>query len=449
MHVTASAFAWSETRRARLALALLAIAACGGRANGPSAGPVSGARTGALDATGSGTMSGSGTTGGAPSGASISGGADATAGEMGGSTSGFGNDAAEGSVSDVADAGTSDASDASAIPPSCASGGPGTTNCGATLESCCTSPLVTGGTFDRTYDLNPDGGPYLTSAEGGFAYGTDPATVSTLRLDKYPVTVGRFRQFVRAWNAGWLPAAGSGKHAHLNNGSGLYVGVSANEPGWATSDNSQIAPTDVNLACNPYMKPYSTWTGAPGTQETLPINCVNWYEAYAFCIWDGAFLPSKAEWAYAAAGGDEQRLYPWGWVDPGSSNHYAIYGCLYPNGPSATALVPGEGVCTGLKNIPPVGTATLGAGRWGQLDLTGEVAQWTVDDRPSYYTPCPDCAYEPCADCASIGSPGGNRAFARGDFGGQEWELEVPSSLDVDPASWRANNFGLRCARVP
>jgi sulfatase modifying factor 1 len=45
---------------------------------------------------------------------------------------------------------------------------------------------------------------------------TLPAKVSTLRLDKYEVTVGRFRKFVDAWVGGWRPMAGEGKHAHLN-----------------------------------------------------------------------------------------------------------------------------------------------------------------------------------------------------------------------------------------
>jgi formylglycine-generating enzyme required for sulfatase activity len=101
---------------------------------------------------------------------------------------------------------------------------------------------------------------------------------------------------------------------------------------------------------------------------------VNWFEAYAFCIWDGGFLPSEAEWEYAAAGGSQQREYPWGSTDPGMGNEYAIYNNYYPSG------------------VAPVGTTTLGAGLWGQLDLLGEVHEWNLDWYATYDDPCVDCA---------------------------------------------------------
>jgi sulfatase modifying factor 1 len=204
--------------------------------------------------------------------------------------------------------------------PSCASGGAGMTNCGASGESCCASLQVAGGTFARTY----------ANSGSGATGEADPANVSDFRLDKYLVTVGRFRQFVNAvlppnGGTGWRPSPQSGKHMHLNVGLGLVnVGSSEDgvvyEPGWVTSDDSNVAPTNANLSCSPV---FETWTSASGGgQENLPINCVNWWEAYAFCIWDGGFLPSDAEWGYAAAGGGGsrgQREYPWGSMEPGTA----------------------------------------------------------------------------------------------------------------------------------
>src|SRR5579862_6254909 len=78
------------------------------------------------------------------------------------------------------------------------------------------------GTYDRTYS-NDGSGPTGES---------DPATVSGFRLDKDLITVGQFRQFVAASVAGWIPAAGAGKHAHLNGGMGLAnSGGPGYEPG--------------------------------------------------------------------------------------------------------------------------------------------------------------------------------------------------------------------------
>jgi sulfatase modifying factor 1 len=211
------------------------------------------------------------------------------------------SDGGDAGWSSVTDSGASSGRDSGLPPSSCSPGGAGMTDCGSSGESCCASLEVTGGAYDRTY-TNSGSGPTGES---------DPAAVSTFRLDKYEVTVGRFRQFVNAWDggAGYLPHAGSGRHAHLRAGQGLVnsdddAGV-AYETGWAESDDGRIAPTSANLACEAQ---FATWTPSVGGQENLPINCVNWYEAFAFCAWDGGFLPSEAEWEYAAAGGSDQRV---------------------------------------------------------------------------------------------------------------------------------------------
>jgi sulfatase modifying factor 1 len=147
---------------------------------------------------------------------------------------------------------------------------------------------VIGGTYFRTY-RNSGAGP---TGEN------DPATVSDYRLDKYLVTVGRYRQFASAWSGGWRPLAGSGKHGYLKGG-GLANTAGGSETGWDASWNNatNVSPTTASLTRGSFCdSTHATWTAsATGGHENLPTNCVNWYEAYAFCIWDGGFLPSEAE----------------------------------------------------------------------------------------------------------------------------------------------------------
>jgi sulfatase modifying factor 1 len=310
--------------------------------------------------------------------------------------------------------------------PSCAGGGPGLSNCGDGGESCCESLEVPGGTYARAYDGAADGGP-------------NPATVSGFRLDKYLVTVGRYRRFVNAWGggAGFEPDAGSGKHAYLNGGQGLVAfGEDAGqfEPGWLASDDVNVSPS-THLACDP---PYDTWTDAGASQENLPINCVNWQEAYAFCIWDGAFLPSEAELGFAAAGGDQQLLYPWGSTDPGAANLYAIYGsantsCYFPGPTLAT--------CTGVSNFAPVGSAPAGAGVWGQLDLGGEVFEWVLDSFWFFPNPCVDCAFLNL-------SVNDYRSVRGGAFNVSENYLSGAQRFWGTPEIPGGAN-GFRCARAP
>jgi formylglycine-generating enzyme required for sulfatase activity len=260
----------------------------------------------------------------------------------------------------------------------------------------------------------------------------DTATVSPYRLDKYLITVGRFRRFVEATAAGWVPTPGSGRHAHLNGGQGLIdAGGAGYEAGWQVGDTltlrSTVADWQTALACEPT---FHTWTDAPASQESLPINCISWYDAYAFCIWDGGFLPSEAEWELAAAGGSEQREYPWGSMAPGAASLYAITGCQYP---------PGSPGCAGAVNLAPVGTAVLGAGRWGQLDLAGDLGEWNLDWEGNYVEPCIDCVY-----LTNVSY----RVVRGGSFGTDTQNL-FSAARDGDVPSSRNSFYGARCARSP
>jgi len=297
-------------------------------------------------------------------------------------------------------------------------------DCGAS-ENCCTSPTVTGS-------------PTAFKRDNNAIY---PATVSSFRLDKFEVTVGRFRKFVDAVVLKqWSPVAGSGRHTHLNNGAGLANSTGGgNEPGWDASwSDVNLPPVKKTwdgtsyLGCN---TGYQTWTADIGPNETKPIDCVNWYQAAAFCIWDGGFLPSEAEWNYAAAGGDQQRDYPWGPTVPGANADLAVYGCYFPSG---------TGSCSGVTNIAPVGSIPLsrGNGRYGQADLAGNVIEWNLDSYEAYATPCVNCANSAVAATY--------RVFRGGELYGDASNLLSSDRSDtVATPDFRYFNVGLRCARTP
>ena len=403
----------------------LLVAACTGLVGFPE---VPGIEDGGSDATVVDSDGGSGSGGSSSGGDSgrADGGTDATSSDSGSGSSGGSSSGSSGSSS-VDGSGSSSGTS----PRSCQMSTLGTTNCGASSESCCTSLEVTPMAGTLPFGLTTNGSYYRTYANSGSGPTgeADLAVVSGFRLDKYLVTVGRFRQFVSAWSggSGWTPPAGSGKHTHLNGGSGLSATGGGYEPGWVTSDNSNIAPTNANLACK---STYATWTTSAGSQENLPIDCVNWWESYAFCIWDGGFLPSEAEWEYAAAGGSQQREYPWGTAAPGTANQYAIYNCDYPSG---------SGSCTSVGNIAPVGFAASGAGLWGQLDLAGNMFEWNLD----WYA-----AYATCTDCANFTAASSNQVI-RGDYFFSTASTLVPPYRYYDPPANRYDSIGLRCSRTP
>ena len=99
---------------------------------------------------------------------------------------------------------------------------------------------------------------------------------------------------------------------------------------------------------------------APGANESLPINCITWYEAFAFCAWDGGFLPTEAEWNYAAAGGSEQRAYPWS--NPPTST---TIDCSHANYDDCAALrePAGDGAVNRVGSESPAGRRQVGPRR--------------------------------------------------------------------------------------
>src|ERR1051326_5047431 len=220
------------------------------------------------------------------------------------------------------------------LPPTCGADG---------NDDCCNSPEVPGGSYDRGYDVAGDSSSGDTSA---------PATVSTFRLDKYKVTVGRFRAFVSAGMGTQLhpPSENAGAHPKLP-GSGW-------DSSWNMNLSASTAELIATINCTSSFS--QTWTDTPASNEHRPINCVTWYMAMAFCIWDGGFLPTESEWNYAAAGGDQQRAYPWS--NPAGRTDIDPSRASYGDGQNNGTGCFGDGLsdCT-VNDIVSVGTKPLGS----------------------------------------------------------------------------------------
>jgi len=359
-------------------------------------------------ATGSSASSGQGGTGGA---STASSGAGGTAASGGGSAVTTTTSASISTTSGTGGGGG--AGGGAALPqPSC--DGLAST-CGSANVDCCTSDLVVGGSFVRDND------PKL------------PATVSSFRLDRFEVTVGRYRKFVDAVvNGGWKPQVGAGKHLHVGNGKGLD-----GELGWVDAWSAMLPSTSADwnstLACpTESASDYQTWTSNVGGNENKPINCVSWFQAYAFCIWDGGFLPTENELNFASAS-TANNLYPWGAAAP--TQAYATYLC-------------GGDACSKTSSeIFEVGKKPMGDGFFKTTDLAGNVAEWALDVwqlKSSLPFSCKDCVNVPTGNTGESGVQRG------GSFGSSAAAQLGNASNRYDYTQKNpASAIGVRCAYTP
>lgn len=306
------------------------------------------------------------------------------------------------------------------LPPgsSCAGG----LDCGGL--SCCDNRTVPGGTFLMGRGDASDGYPWGNDDE----LPEHEVFVDGFALDTFEVTVGRFRKFVDSYDS-YRPQEGSGAHPKISGS------------GWRNEWDKELPSNKQDLldAHDGTHLSASTWTMAPGEFENSPINHITWYQAFAFCIWDGGRLPTEAEWEYVAAGGEENRLYPWGKAPPDKSRGY-------------NACAPLAWPLPCAPRIEPVGTAFYGVSRWGHYDLAGNVQEWVLD----MYAPLGYADIFPmgCFNCANfIGerrvSRGGS--FMAGNGAGlKEGELMRSASRGTPSKSGPYDIMftrGFRCAR--
>ena len=306
--------------------------------------------------------------------------------------------------------------------------GPGFDDCGpGSNGDCCESPIVStsGGTFNRSF------GP-------GAGTGSAPAKVSDFRLDKYEVSVARFRAFVAAVRAGYSPPIGSGKHSHLKDGTGTSVGLALSqaESGYEQGWTYVISPMMNAFVSASTSDTKSTYAASPAN-ERRPVNLVTWEEAYAFCIWDGGFLPSEAEWIFAAANGPMQLLWPWG-NSANASLNYLVMDFNYPAGNT-------KATSNTVNQIAPVGVPTLGVSKSGQFDMAGNL-QEIVLDRPDTGFPNNQATPASCTDCTTFV---GSQVVVRGGNYGDPPIGASGSTVRGLGSNGRYDYQGFRCARSP
>ena len=150
-----------------------------------------------------------------------------------------------------------------------------------------------------------------------------------------------------------------------------------------------------------------------------PRETVNWEEAQDFCIQRRAgFLPSEAQWEWAARG-PQHLIYPWGnEFDPTKS----VWDTDVDDGPAN------------------VGSIMEGKSWIGALDMSGNLSEWTS----SIYQPYPYDAYDGREDQD-------NRSGWRVRRGGSWFHFFIfdnrSATRDSGSIAYTDNEVGFRCAR--
>lgn len=185
--------------------------------------------------------------------------------------------------------------------------------------------------------------------------------VDAFRIDRHPVTNAVFEEFVRATDYkteaerfGWSFVFWS--HLPKKRFAELVEDTVAAAPWWCKVRGA-------------------SWRSPEGPQSNVktradhPVVHVSWNDAQAFCQWSGQRLPTEAEWEYAARGGLEQKLYPWGdKLRPGGEHRCNVWQGEFPKVDTGDDGY--KGTCP-VEAFPPNG--------FGLYSVTGNTWEWCSD----------------------------------------------------------------------
>jgi sulfatase modifying factor 1 len=221
---------------------------------------------------------------------------------------------------------------------------------------------IPGGTFAMgSADFYPEERPVHRVAVDGFW------------LDRHPVTVGEFRQFVRATGHRTVAELPPDPADFPDADPGLLVPgslVFSKTPGPVSTRDVRSWWAYLPGAC--WRHPEGPGSGV-GQRSRHPVTHVAYPDALAYARWAGKDLPTEAEWEYAARGGLDGAVYVWG-------DEFAPGGKQLAN--TWQGQFPWQNLLLdGYEGTSPAGA--FPANGYGLYDMAGNVWEWTSD----YFTP--------------------------------------------------------------
>jgi formylglycine-generating enzyme len=274
------------------------------------------------------------------------------------------------------------------------------------------------------------GGTFLmgTDYAGGFpADGEGPVrsvTLSPFQMDVFPATNDDFSAFVEATNYrteaetfGWSFVFWS--HIPRKRFRSLVEDTVAMAPWWCKVRGAY------------WRRPEGPGSGL-GERSRHPVVHVSWNDASAYAKWACKALPTEGEWEYAARGGLEQKLYPWGDdLTPNGEHRCNIWQGRFPL--VDTAEDGYAGTCP-VDSFPP--------NAYGLYSVTGNVWEWCADWFGANFTSSP--SQDPVGPGEGQGRVMKGGSFLCHASYCNRYRVAARTSNTPDSS---ASNIGFRCVR--
>jgi len=224
------------------------------------------------------------------------------------------------------------------------------------------------------YDLNPNLTNMISVPAGSFVMGTNSdigfpddgegpektINLNQFHIDIYSVTNSEFEKFITETK---------------------YI-TEAEQYGWSfvfykLLSKVTLAKIEYKVTSTPWwcVVKNAYWRRPEGPKSNIknrgdhPVVHISWNDAVNYCTWANKRLPTEAEWEYAAQGGLENSIYPWGnELIPNNEHQCNIWQGEFPKENSLE---------DGYLSTAPVNSYKSNG--YGLYNIVGNVWEWTQD----------------------------------------------------------------------